>query len=340
MDAAPILRSGMALRCPRCKAAPLHEQNRSLACACGFAVQADAMGVFDLAAAPQEEAARQRQTYDVLTAGHDSDSDPYHCFTTFDGLKKTRALRRLALGAGESFLEIGCAAGPVLASLCANTGARGFGIDISPASVARQLARRGNAGYDAICAPADDLPFADAAFDAVLSLDVLEHLQRPERFMAEIARVLKPGGRALVKGNVSDIGLTFDWLQSKLRPAKWRAAQAALGHFPENFRSKAEHMKAAREAGLRVKRMLGGDVFWENIADYVILPRLYAPFIRQPAADGNGGKSAPALRVPMDVPHRLVRLMLRVGEWVLWPQWVLGKLGMGASVYFEFEKPV
>ncbi len=339
MDAqsAPILRSGLALRCPRCKAAPLHEINRTLQCACGFAAQATADGVFDLEPHPQSEAARQRQTYDVLTAGHAADSDPYHCFTTFDGLKKTRALRRLALRANESFLEIGCAAGPVLASLCANTGARGYGIDISPASVARQLARRGDAKYDSLCAPADELPFADATFDAVLSLDVLEHLQRPGIFMAEIARVLKPGGRALVKGNVSDIGLTFDWLQSKLRPAKWRKSQAELGHFPENFRSKAEHAKAARDAGLRVKHTLGGDVFWENIADYAILPRLYAPFIRREARER--GESAPTLRVPMDLPHRLVRLILRIGEWALWPEWALGKLGVGASVYFEFERP-
>lgn len=337
---APILRSGIALRCPRCKAAPLSECERKLECACGYTNQADAAGVFDLAFALQAQAARQRETYDQRLAGQNSNSDPWHCFTTFEGLKKTRALRKLRLNAGETFLEIGCASGPVLASLCANTGARGYGIDISPESVARQLARRGQASYDAICAPADELPFADASFDAVLSLDVLEHLAQPEVFMAEIARVLKPGGRALVKGNVSDIGLTFDWLQSKLRPAKWRASQTELGHFPEHFRSKAEHAKAARAAGLIVKHMFGSDVFWENIADYVILPRLYAPFMRKSGEAGPAGDAAVTLRVPIDMPHRLVRLMLRVGEWMLWPEWVLGRLGIGATAYFEFEKPV
>lgn len=42
------------------------------------------------------------------------------------------------------------------------------------------------------------LPFRDAAFDTVLCTEVLEHLPSPERCIAEIARVLAPGGRLLL----------------------------------------------------------------------------------------------------------------------------------------------
>ncbi len=43
-----------------------------------------------------------------------------------------------------------------------------------------------------------DLPFRDASFDAVYSMGTIEHFDETERAVEEIARVLKPGGRAIV----------------------------------------------------------------------------------------------------------------------------------------------
>jgi len=43
-----------------------------------------------------------------------------------------------------------------------------------------------------------ELPLASASVDTVMSLEVLEHVPEPERCVAEMARVLKPGGRALI----------------------------------------------------------------------------------------------------------------------------------------------
>ena len=47
-------------------------------------------------------------------------------------------------------------------------------------------------------ADAEDLPFADAAFDVVHSKDSLHHMESPERALAEYRRVLKRGGAALI----------------------------------------------------------------------------------------------------------------------------------------------
>jgi SAM-dependent methyltransferase len=53
------------------------------------------------------------------------------------------------------------------------------------------------AGRD-VCASALALPFRDATFDVVAAFDVIEHCEPESRAVAELARVLRPGGRLLV----------------------------------------------------------------------------------------------------------------------------------------------
>ena len=67
--------------------------------------------------------------------------------------------------------------------------------DVSPGMLA--LAKRRN--LETVCAPAESLPFADGMFDAVLCADALHHIKRHGRALDEIARVLKPGGRAVIQ---------------------------------------------------------------------------------------------------------------------------------------------
>ena len=52
-------------------------------------------------------------------------------------------------------------------------------------------------GLDALC-DLESLPFRCASFDAALNIVTLEHVRRPEAVLAEIARVLAPGGRLLL----------------------------------------------------------------------------------------------------------------------------------------------
>ncbi len=63
---------------------------------------------------------------------------------------------------------------------------RYFGVD--------RVAAPGRSPPDMIADLSDGLPLADASFDTVLCLSVLEHTARPGHSMAEIARVLRPGG--------------------------------------------------------------------------------------------------------------------------------------------------
>jgi SAM-dependent methyltransferase len=82
-------------------------------------------------------------------------------------------------------------------------GADTYGIDIS-APTLTQARSAFDAGPDGRCglrsAVADvrDLPFRDDSFDAIYSMGTIEHFAETERAVAEMARVLRPGGRAIV----------------------------------------------------------------------------------------------------------------------------------------------
>ena len=97
-----------------------------------------------------------------------------------------------AAGVREGTRVLDAGTGPGFVALAAAArGAVVKAVDQSAAMVS--IARA--AGVDAVVAPVERLPFADAAFDAVVAGYVLNHLPRPEAAVAELGRVLAPGGR-------------------------------------------------------------------------------------------------------------------------------------------------
>jgi SAM-dependent methyltransferase len=93
-------------------------------------------------------------------------------------------------------LDAGCGTGGLLARLPQTQGAVRFGLEYHPPAAARAAAKSGApVAAGSICA----LPFADASFDAVVSADVLCHAGvDPQVALAELARVLRPGGRLVL----------------------------------------------------------------------------------------------------------------------------------------------
>jgi ubiquinone/menaquinone biosynthesis C-methylase UbiE len=98
--------------------------------------------------------------------------------------------------AGKDVLEIGCGTG-VHARLLAEAGASLTAIDLTPTAVELTRRRLELAGLhaDVIEADAEQLPFPDASFDFAWSWGVVHHSEDTDRVLAEIARVLRPGGR-------------------------------------------------------------------------------------------------------------------------------------------------
>lgn len=108
----------------------------------------------------------------------------------------------LATLAGRRVLEVGSGAGGHSA-LFARHGARVTAVDITferaRATEAKfRLLGRDADGCVALQADAESLPFADDSFDVVYSNGVLHHTRDTEAALAEVRRVLKPGGLAVV----------------------------------------------------------------------------------------------------------------------------------------------
>ena len=66
------------------------------------------------------------------------------------------------------------------------------------ADASRGMLAQVPAGIEAVWARAERLPFPDESFDAVLMGEALHHFERPREALAEVARVLRPGGRLWV----------------------------------------------------------------------------------------------------------------------------------------------
>jgi 2-polyprenyl-6-hydroxyphenyl methylase / 3-demethylubiquinone-9 3-methyltransferase len=99
---------------------------------------------------------------------------------------------------GANVLDLGCAGG-FMAEAMADRGAVVTGIDPAAEAIAaakaHAAAHNRTIRYDVGVGEA--LPYADASFDAVVCVDVLEHVADLNRVLSETVRVLRPGGKFL-----------------------------------------------------------------------------------------------------------------------------------------------
>ncbi len=110
-------------------------------------------------------------------------------------------LEALALEAGERVLDIGSGPGLLARDMAEAVGAEGRvrGVDLSAGMLALSKARCAAQPWVAFeIADAAGLPYPDAAFDAAVSTQVYEYVPDIPAALAELHRVLRPGGRALI----------------------------------------------------------------------------------------------------------------------------------------------
>jgi ubiquinone/menaquinone biosynthesis C-methylase UbiE len=112
---------------------------------------------------------------------------------------KRRMIELLAIDRGQRVLDVGCGLGHEVLRLAARVGAEGavVGVDHNPRMIA-EAKRRAQGMTAPITFQVGDalhLDFPDHSFDRARCERVLLYLERPEQAIAEMARVVRPGGR-------------------------------------------------------------------------------------------------------------------------------------------------
>jgi SAM-dependent methyltransferase len=146
----------------------------------------------------------QQSYWDITSSGPCVESPPRQRAATF-------------VPTGDLVLDIACGTSANSAEL--KDRCRYFGVDLSIMALQQPI-------YPSLrlaCADADQLPFCEEAFGAVIATYVLEHTVEPAKTLREMCRVVKPGGRIVLLGPAWDFPFWYpNSLRSKSESHWWR----------------------------------------------------------------------------------------------------------------------
>jgi ubiquinone/menaquinone biosynthesis C-methylase UbiE len=167
-----------------------------------------------------------RERYSRIARSYDRRWASYISATTRE------TLGRLNLRPGERVLDVGCGTGELAARITESTaGVQIFAADLAPAMLrqAREKLAASSALAEAsmrlVAADAIRLPFADRTFDVVVSSSSFHYWSSPEAGLAEVRRVLRPGGRVVLTDWCDDYLAcrVCDFVLRLIEPAHHRA---------------------------------------------------------------------------------------------------------------------
>jgi demethylmenaquinone methyltransferase / 2-methoxy-6-polyprenyl-1,4-benzoquinol methylase len=188
---------------------------------------------------------------------------------------------RVDVGRSDTVLDVATGTAAVAIELVRRTGCRVVGLDQSPEMLAEGRRRVADAGLadriELVEGTAERLPFDDASFDAVTFTYLLRYVDDPRATLAEVLRVVRPGGTIAMLEFGLPRGLARPawelWVRAGLPAAGalisrgWRDVGSFLGPSIRDFHARydvEELWRAAGVADVHMRRMSlgGGLVLW------------------------------------------------------------------------------
>jgi SAM-dependent methyltransferase len=187
------------------------------------------------------------------------------------------AFEAVANAAPRRVLEIGCGPGELAARIAAELDAEVIAVDIAPRMV--ELAR--SRGVDARVGDVQSLPFDDASFDVAAAVWMLYHAPDVDGAVAELARILQPGGRLIAVTNGA---------------RHLRELRALLGLGPHELAFSAEN-------GEEFLRRHFGHVTRTDVPGLIRFPdrRALVGYIEAASTFGYDPDAVPEIEFPLDV---------------------------------------
>lgn len=159
-----------------------------------------------------------------------------------------------ALKDGAIVLDAGCGDGEFcITHKLRDRAGKIVGVDVD----SRALARNPNVD-ERVIASVEEIPLEDNYFDLVISRGLIEHLENPQAAISEFARVLKPGGRAVILTYNIYSPVMFTSAILPLGPRKWlkgKTIENPEDTYPTHYycNSKRKMTSAARHYGLEIE---------------------------------------------------------------------------------------
>lgn len=188
------------------------------------------------------------EAYERLAAAY-----PPHAHNRLMEMEQAALLGLLAGVRPRRALDLGCGSGRYLRLLSGLGQPEVVGADLSPA----MLARARESGRGVVRAGASLLPFVADSFDLVVCALVVGHVTSLDPVIAEVARVLRPGG-VLAYSDLHPAGTLAGWERS-LPDAEGRSVSLV-----QHLHLHEDHLGACRRAGLVVEEIREPRVEFES----------------------------------------------------------------------------